>query len=207
VSEGRGQRRRQLFGVERLNALSDGLFAIVLTLLVLDLKLPESTNPGDILDALADNYHDFIAWLISFIVIARFWVVHHGITARMSRCHVGTVALNFLLLAFLTLMPFTAALIGSYKVAEPWSTVFFVTNLAAASFGLGLLARHVAREPNLLHPDTEAGELDWHCRHHLYVLPAVAGAAAWLAFVEPYLAIGLVFAEFGVVTVAGARKA
>jgi uncharacterized membrane protein len=207
VSEGRGQRRRQLFGVERLNALSDGLFAIVLTLLVLDLKLPESTNPGDILDALADNYHDFIAWLISFIVIARFWVIHHGITARMGRCHVGTVALNFLLLAFVTLMPFTAALIGSYKVAEPWSTVFFVTNMGAASIGLGLLARHVTREPNLLSRDTEEGALDWHRRHHLYVLPAVAVAAAGLAFAEPYLAIGLILVEFGMAVVVGFRQA
>jgi uncharacterized membrane protein len=206
VSEARSKRGRQLFGVERLNALSDGLFAIVLTLLVLDLKLPEVTNAEGILDDLADNYHDFIAWLISFIVIARFWVVHHGITARMSRCHVGTVALNFLLLAFVTLMPFTASLIGSYQVAEPWSTVFFVTNMGAASIALGLLARHVTCEPNLLVPDTAEGELDWHRRQHLYVLPGVALAAVGLAFVEPYFAIGLILAEFGVV-VAGSWQA
>jgi uncharacterized membrane protein len=199
VSQGPGNRRRHLFGVERLNALSDGLLAIVLTLLVLELKLPESADPGDILDDLADNYHDFIAWVISFIVLARFWVVHHGITARMSRCHIGTIALNFLFLGVVSLMPFTASLIGLYKVEEPWSTAFFAANLAAGSVGLGLLARHVAREPNLLHPDTKDGELDWHRQHHLFVLPAVAIAALGLAFVEPYMAIGLILAEFGVV--------
>jgi uncharacterized membrane protein len=206
VSQARGEHGPYLFGVERLNALTDGLIAIVLTLLVLDLKLPEAANPGRILDDLSENAHDFIAWLISFVVIARFWVVHHGITARMSRCRLGTITLNFLFLAFVSLMPFTASLIGTYRVIEPWSTVFFATNMAAASIALGLLARHAAREPNLLHPDTEAGELDWHCRHHLYVLPAVAGAAAGLAFVGPYAAIGLIFGEFGVV-VAGSRRA
>jgi uncharacterized membrane protein len=206
VSDARGACGRQLFGVERLNALSDGLFAIVLTLLVLDLKLPEVHNPGDILADLADNYHDFLAWLISFIVIARFWIIHQGITARMSHCHVGTVALNFLLLAFVTLMPFTASLIGTYKVTEPWSTVFFAMNMGAASIGLGLLARHVAREPSLLSADTEEGDLDWHRRQHLYVLPAVAAAAMALAFVAAYLAVAVILAEFGVAVRAGSRR-
>jgi uncharacterized membrane protein len=202
VSDARVGRGRRLFGVERLNALTDGLLAIVLTLLVLDLKLPEVADPGHILDDLGDNYHDFIAWLISFMVIARFWVIHHGVTARMSRCHVGTLTLNFLFLGLVTLMPFTASLIGSYKVSEPWSTVFFATNLAAASFALGLFARHVGREPKLWDADTEEGELDWHRRQHLYVLPAVAVAAAGFAFVEPFLAVALILGEFGFVVAA-----
>ena len=206
MSQDRDERGRHLFGVERLNALTDGVLAIVLTLLVLDLKLPEVDDPSQILDDLSDNYHDFIAWVISFIVIARFWVIHHGITARIGRCHVLTIALNFLFLGLVTLMPFTASLLGSYKIEEPWSTVFFATNMAAASFALGLFARHVVREPKLWHADTEKGELDWHLRHHLYVLPAVAVAAAGLAFVEPYMAIGLILAEFGVV-VAAAQQA
>lgn len=205
MSEARARRGRRLFGVERLNALTDGLLAIVLTLLVLDLKLPEVADQSHILDDLADNYHDFIAWLISFIVIARFWVIHHGITARMSRCHVGTLTLNFLFLGLVTLMPFTASLIGTYKVSEPWSTAFFATNLAVASIALGLFARHVAREPELWEPDAEEGELDWHRRQHLYVLPAVALAAAGLAFVEPFLAVALILGEFGVVVAAYQR--
>lgn len=205
MSQARSEQGRQLFRVERLNALSDGLFAIVLTLLVLDLKLPEVADPGPILDDLADNYHVFIAWVISFIVIARFWVIHHSITARMSRCHVGTIALNFMIFAFVSLMPFTASLIGTYKVVEPWSTVFFATNLAAGSIALGLLAQHVTREPDLLRPDTEEGELEWHRTHHLYVLPAVAVVAMGLAFAEPYLAISLLLVEFAVVVAVAGR--
>ncbi len=206
MSEERSARGHELFGIERLNALSDGLFAIVLTLLVLDLKLPETENPTQILDDLGDDYHTFVAWLISFVVIARFWVIHHAITARMIRCHVGTITLNFLVLAFVSLMPFTASLIGSYEIGEPWSTVFFATNLGLVSIGLGLLAWHVSLEPNLLRPDTEEGALDWHRTHHLLVLPAVAIAAVGLAFVEPWVAIGIILAEFGVVVAAGVRR-
>jgi uncharacterized membrane protein len=202
VSHARVGRGRRLFGVERLNALTDGLLAIVLTLLVLDLKLPEVADPGHILDDLGDNYHDFIAWLISFMVIARFWVIHHGVTARMSRCHVGTLTLNFLFLGLVTLMPFTASLIGSYEVREPWATVSFALNLAAGSLVLGLFARHVTREQGLLADDTKRRELDWHRRHHLYVLPAVGFIAAGLAFVEPLLAVALILGEFGAVVAA-----
>ena len=139
------RRPREFFGVEQLNALSDGLFAIVLTLLVLDLKLPERANPGDILDDLLGNYHDFIAWIISFIVLARFWMVHHTILARIARCELGTIVRNFVLLAAITLMPFTASLIGTYRVTEPWSTAIFAANVAAASIALGVLAKHLTR--------------------------------------------------------------
>jgi uncharacterized membrane protein len=200
------RRDREFFGIERLNALSDGLFAIVLTLLVLELKLPDATVSGSILDDLSDNYHSFIAWVISFLVIARFWVVHHGITARMSRCHIGTLVLNLAFLGVVSLMPFTASLIGSYEVREPWSTVSFALNLAAGSLVLGLFARHVTREQGLLADDTKRRELDWHRRHHLYVLPAVGAAAVALAFAEPYLAIGLMLGEFIAVMAVGVRR-
>jgi uncharacterized membrane protein len=199
------RRTRQLFGMERLNALSDGLFAIVLTLLVLELKLPEQPNSVGILDDLVDNYHDFIAWIISFIALSRFWMVHHTILARIGHCELGTIARNFVLLAAISLMPFTASLIGTYRITEPWSTAIFAANLAAASIALGLLAKYLTRHPDLLAADADRAVVDWHRRHHTLVLPAVAMVVMGLAFVEPYLATLLIIVEFSLFMVAVLR--
>jgi len=183
-----------LYRTDRLNALSDGVFSIVLTLLVLDLKLPVRNE--SILTLMADDWHVFLAWLISFIAIARFWLVHHSITASLHQCHVGTLSRNFGVLGAVTLVPFSADIIGTERVQEPWSTVLFAVNLGLLSLTLGLLARHAVTEPNLRHPDHSVAELSRHLNHHLYLLPAVTVVAALLAFVEPYLALGAIAVEF-----------
>lgn len=195
------------YGVERMAALSDGLFAIVLTLLVLDLRLPEPPGPGaELLDHLGENVHDFVGWFVSFLTIARVWVVHHTVLSRMARCHLGTIVLNFALLAAISLMPFTASLIGTYELAEPWSIVLFAVNLAAAGAALGALARHVAHEPGMLRAEHDPESLEWHWKHHLLILPTVAGLVAVLAFVEPYVAVAILLGEFVVVLVSALRS-
>jgi uncharacterized membrane protein len=182
------------FTIERMNALTDGVFAIVLTLLVLELKLPEKDE--SVLTLVADDWHVFLAWLISFIAIARFWLVHHSVTSGMLRCHTVTLALNFAVLGAVSLVPFSADIIGTERVVEPWSTVIFAANIALLSITVGLMAWHAQREPHLLDPDRSSDVLGLHRSHHLYLLPAIATAAAALAFVAPYVSIVILTAEF-----------
>jgi uncharacterized membrane protein len=197
---------REDFGLERLNALSDGVFAIILTLLVLELKLPDLAAGDTVPQALAENSHVFVAWLISFLAIARFWVVHHRITASLQRCSTGTLALNFAVLGAASLMPFTADTLGNAQIAEPWSTVIFAANFALVSLALGLLARHAATEVRLLRPEGAPTVLASYRRHHLVVLPLVSLGAAVLAFAHPYLAVALLALEFLVAVWAGLRR-
>lgn len=192
------------FPVERMNALTDGVFAIVLTLLVLELKLPEKDE--SVLTLIADDWHVFLAWLISFLAIARFWMVHHSVTAGMVRCHTTTLALNFAVLGAVTLLPFSADVIGTERITEPWSTVIFAANIGLLSLTVGLLARHAAREPHLLHSEEPIGLLTSHRSHHLYLLPAITLVAALLAFVQPYLSVLLLTAEFVVYGWRGSRR-
>jgi len=182
------------FKPERMNALTDGVFAIVLTLLVLELKLPEQDE--SILVLLRDDRHVFLAWLISFLALARFWLVHHSVTAGMRQCHAMTLNLNFAVIGAVSLVPFSADIIGTERLAEPWSTVVFAANIGLLSLTVGLMARHVTREPHLLHPGHPVTVLGRHRAHHLYLLPAITLAAALLAFAHPYLAVGLLAAEF-----------
>lgn len=197
---------QETFRVERLNALSDGVFAIALTLLVLELKLPDAAAGETFLDAVTQDWHVFLAWLISFVAIARFWIVHHSVVAQVDRCHTGTIAINFAVLGAVSLMPFTADAIGTDEIAEPWSTVAFAANLGLMSLALGLLARHVGNEPGLHHPDRAPAGLDVHRRHYLYRLPAITIAAGLLAFIHPYLAVGVLVAEVLVVAWLGRRR-
>lgn len=191
------------FTIERMNALTDGVFAIVLTLLVLELKLPEKDEP--VLTLIADDWHVFLAWLISFMLIARFWLVHHSVTSGMLKCHTVTLTLNFAVLGAVSLVPFSADIIGTERVSEPWSTVVFAANVALLSVTVGLMARHAEREPHLLDPQHPIEVLGLHRTHHLYLLPAIAIAAAALAFVAPYISVLILTAEFVIFGWRGSR--
>lgn len=182
------------FRPERMNTLTDGVFAIVMTLLVLELKLPDQDEP--ILVLLRDDWHVFLAWLISFFALARFWLVHHSVTAVMRHCDTMTLNLNFAVLGAVALVPFSADAIGTERFSEPWSTVIFAANIGLLSITVGLMALHVTREPSLLHPGHPVTVLGRHRAHHLYLLPVITLVAGMLAFAHPYLAIGLLTAEF-----------
>lgn len=72
----------------RLEALTDGIFAVAMTLLVIELKIPEMAHPrteAQFLGALGHLIPKFIAWLISFFVLAIFWVSHHRFSLRAPR--------------------------------------------------------------------------------------------------------------------------
>lgn len=189
-----GDTARQPFTVERMNALTDGVFAIVLTLLVLELKLPEGDD--SILELLAEDWHVFVAWVISFAAIGRFWLVHHAITAHLKHVVNHTLQLNLAVLGAVSLVPFSADIIGNEALAEPWSTVVFAGNIAVLSLMTGLLASHVERERQLLRDDELVPQVSRHRRTHLVVLPGVTAAAAALAFVHPYLSVSLLMGEF-----------
>jgi uncharacterized membrane protein len=196
---------RRTYGIERLNGLTDGLFAIVLTLLVIDLGLPEPPRPGEeVADELADNLPDFIGWVISFVVIARVWAIHHLVTASMKRVHGGTLLINFVLLALISLTPFTSSLIGAYEFHVPLATAVFTAQLGLVCLAVGLLARHAHLDPAVRADD--AADLRWHWRHHALLVPAVAAAGVGLSFVEPHLVLVLWGGEFALVVVLALRR-
>jgi uncharacterized membrane protein len=124
-------------GTERLLALSDGVVAIALTLLVLQLKVPavdaaNKTSPGALFSDLAKGSSEWIAYVVSFYVIAVFWLVHHRVY-RLFRGHREVIAWwNFGFLFTITLFPFSAALMGQYST-NPFAVVEFAVNLLLGS--------------------------------------------------------------------------
>jgi uncharacterized membrane protein len=104
----------------RLDAFADGVFAIVITLLVLDLPIPEAIE--DVTAALTPLWPDFLAYLISFAFIGSFWLVHSSITQLTK--HETTLSYRFtlLMLFFVSLLPFTTKFMATY-ISGPHSGV------------------------------------------------------------------------------------
>jgi uncharacterized membrane protein len=123
-------------GTDRLITLSDGVVAIALTLLILDIRIPSGLRHPDSVSALADalsgTVDNWISYVISFYVIAQFWVIHHKVF-RGIRAHTGGLAAwNFLFLFTISVMPFTSALVGQFP-ENPLSVIIFSANLILAN--------------------------------------------------------------------------
>lgn len=126
-------------GIERLLALTDGVVAIALTLLVLQLQVPithtlehHQDSASALWDALDVDVAELTSYLVSFVVIAQFWLVHHRVLRGMRGHSEGLAWRNFGFLLTLTLMPFTSDLIGRYG-SNPVAITFFGINLMAIS--------------------------------------------------------------------------
>ena len=99
----------------RVLALSDGVFAIILTLLVLEIHVPELSEGQSLRDALEEIRPSFSAFLISFIVVAIAWAGHRDIFALIQRTDRILVWLNIIYLLPLSILPFGASLIARYE--------------------------------------------------------------------------------------------
>ncbi len=139
---------------ERLSALFDGVIAIAITLLVLELKLPEVQVDGAELllrDALREQIPEIVAWIISFFMIARIWQEQHVIWVYISGCDRWSIILTFFLLAACSLIPFGSNLVGKYPntpIVVLIFSVLMVVNglLVAALAAYGIRNEHLHRE-------------------------------------------------------------
>jgi uncharacterized membrane protein len=143
-------------GIDRLLALTDGVVAIALTLLVLQLQVPVthdiegSVNSASALwRALEVDGSELTSYLVSFIVIAQFWLVHHRVLRTMKGHSEGLAWRNFAFLLTLTLMPFTSDLMGRYS-NNPLAITFFGLNLMAISLTTQLIYRYAAAHDLLI---------------------------------------------------------
>jgi uncharacterized membrane protein len=164
----------------RIEAFSDGIFAVAATLLVLDLKvsLPEHVSVSDLGRALLDQFPKFLSWLISFVIVCKFWLNHHHILGLARHATYGMVWLNCIFLMFQSLVPFPTALMGTYPKNSLAVSLFGVV---MAFNTLLFIALHAYILRNLLKPEL-AGTQDPNVirKSFIGVISYLAGvAAAW----------------------------
>jgi len=100
----------------RLEALVDGVFAIAMTLLVLSIRIPDLANPtaGDLFSQLVVLWPTILSFIISFIILGMFWVAHHTEFRFIKKLDHKLIWLNIFYLLFVSLLPFSAELLGRY---------------------------------------------------------------------------------------------
>jgi uncharacterized membrane protein len=134
----------------RLEAFSDGVFAIAITLLVLELNVPE----GDHLwEQLKDEWPSFAAFFVSFWVIGIIWVNHHGVLDHLGRADRGVLYLNLLLLFTVVFIPFPTALLAEHlrqEESDHIAGLIYSGSFFAMGISFSLLWTYITRRRELL---------------------------------------------------------
>jgi uncharacterized membrane protein len=174
--------RRQGMGKGRLEAFSDGVIAIIITIMVLELKPPHEPT----WHALSENWHVFLSYVLSFVYVGIYWNNHHHMLFPCHRVSGAALWANLHLLFWLSLFPFSTAWIGENHLA-PLPTAAYGVVLLMAGVAYLILQRLIIVQQG---PDSllaAAIGRDWKGK-----LSALAYLAAIpLAFVSPWISIGL----------------
>jgi uncharacterized membrane protein len=146
MSRERAAKPRQENEVEfsRIVAFSDGVFAIAITLLVLNLSVPEHLHGDDLTTVLWEQRQDLLAYAISFAVIGRFWVVHHRFFSSVVGFDGRLLALNLFYLGWIALFPFSAGVFGGHA-GDTAAIVLYALNLAGITLVGMLMATDAQR--------------------------------------------------------------
>ena len=125
-------------GIGRILALSDGVFAIAITLLILEIAVPATTSDTGLPKALLELWPRYLAYFVSFLVIARFWMIHRLAFRLIARDDAVLVWLNLLLLMFVAFLPFPTAVLGDHAgspaAAVLYATAVLLTSVASAAY-------------------------------------------------------------------------
>jgi uncharacterized membrane protein len=154
-----GARSRRL-RTGRFEAFSDGVFAIAITLLVLDIAVP--TGAADhLLSSVANQWPVYLAYFISFSTIGAIWLAHSAITDYLDHTNPLLSRLNLLLLLFVSFLPYPTRLLAEYTGEESGERVavtLYGVNLLLAAVLVSVLWRYSVRE-GLVRPDAEDEEV------------------------------------------------
>jgi uncharacterized membrane protein len=161
VARGRELKKREENELEfgRIVAFSDGVFSIAITLLVLAIGVDNK----EVLDvglgqALLNQHEALLAYAISFAVIGRFWVIHHGFFGDVKAFDSRLIALNMLYLGWIVLIPFSSQVLGEYGGQLP-AVVLYSANLTGVVL-IGQWMRWDAHRAGLTERDDMTGRED-----------------------------------------------
>ncbi len=166
----------------RLEAFSDGVIAIIITIMVLELKVPHGVD----LDALKPLLPVFLSYVLSFLYVAIYWNNHHHMLHTVRQVNGGILWANLHLLFWLSLFPFTTGWMGENHVAPVPASVYGVVLFMAAIAYLILQRSIIAQQGRDSVLKAAVGR-DWKGK----LSPALYFTAALLAFVQPWIAISL----------------
>jgi len=182
-------------GTERLEAFSDGVFAVAITLLVLDISIPAQHDQNLVKD-LFSQWPEYLAYMFSFVMIGIYWMNHHHIFKYIRSVDQILMFLNVLLLLWIGLIPFGTGLLAKYigeqHKLQQEATIFFSSLWFITGVFYSFVWRYAASKKDLLEPGLSDTVLKSLTRD--YTLGIVAnGIALALAFVNVPLSLTVSF--------------
>ena len=183
---------------QRMDQLADGIFAIVMTLLVLDLRVPELfgfVSDSALWYELQKLVPVFLSYVLSFLVLATYWVAHNFIVTsfahNMTR---GLAYLNILFLMTVALIPFSSHLLGQYYFTQA-AIIIYSANIVLIGLMLVVIMRYIIHSPSV--ENAEFSRADVRMGHIRALVPVIAaviavGASYWSPVVPLYV-LGIAF--------------
>ena len=167
-------------GKGRLEAFSDGVIAVIITIMVLEMKVPHGVEP----EALQPLIPVFVSYVLSYLYVGIYWNNHHHMLHAVRNVNGYVLWANLHLLFWLSLYPFTTAWLDESRVALT-PTVVYGVNLLAAAIAYYLLQQRMVRQPvtGPVLRDVLGNDLKGKLSPVIYVVGIL------LAFVEPWLAL------------------
>ena len=175
-------------GLERLIFFSDAVFAIAVTLLALEISLPTGEGPltnSQLLKTLQSIWPKYLGYVVSFLVIGVFWIVHHRRFRFIERYDKNLILLNLILLMFVAFVPFPTSVIIEY--GNQTATIFY----ALIMMIMGLLSAAIWRYASHNHRLIDLQLDQQQCRHETLrtlVVPSVFLLSIFIAFFNADLA-------------------
>ena len=177
----------------RIVYFSDAVFAIAITLLVLQIRVLAGLSPTELTAALIEIWPKYLSYLISFTVIGSFWRAHHRIFRHIRAYDEHLIYLNLLFLMCVAFLPFSASLIAEYG-SQSVAFEIYASNVAATGLFLGGTWWHVTRDGRLTGGDLDPGLIRQLMTEQLS-LPVIA-----LTFVPITFFFGVTVSVYSVVT-------
>jgi uncharacterized membrane protein len=181
-------------GTNRLEAFSDAVIAVAITLLVLGITVPHPGTGQSLGDELAAKWPEYAAYVTSFLTIGIIWINHHAMISRLARADHAILILNLLLLMSIGILPFATELMATYLRESQGQTL--AAAIYSGSFLLmavlfGLLNRHILLvKSHMLTEQLPLGRRRQILGRALTGLVPYALATA-LAVVSPYVTLGV----------------
>lgn len=166
-------RRLERHWFDRLIMLSDGVFAIAMTLLALEMRPPEYWN-GELLDLLEQTWRALFGFALSFMIVGFFWVSNRGIVARLKRVDGPYTVLTLLFLCLICLTPFAAALVAEHGPGR--AIKFYSFLVASTGIAQALLWGYAALGRDLVYPEIARQER-WFMLAGLALIPLLFGVS------------------------------
>jgi TMEM175 potassium channel family protein len=177
----------------RIEAFSDGVFAIAMTLLVIEIGVPEVRDGGSLAEELRDQWPSYLGYVISFVTIGVMWINHIHVFHDIARTDYPLKVINLMLLMGIAFVPFPTAVLAEYMQDDDelaTAVVAFGATYTVLAVLFNALWLYASRTPGML--ESVVGERRIQSRTRRY-LPGIFLYAITipLAFVEPWISVAI----------------